>query len=183
MSWLVTDPADSDHPPASVCQGENWTVRQLNALMNSPLWQSTAVFLTWDDFGGFYDHVAPPQVDPWGYGMRVPLLIISPYVKAGTVYHTLAQFGSVVRFIEQRFGLASLGNRDKAGTNDLMDAFDFSQRPLAPLVLSERSCGSTVSFGFGRTAPLQADWLTSTRRRAVWCCWRAGRIMWTTRCA
>jgi len=157
VSWLVTDPADSDHPPASVCQGENWTVRELNALMTSPLWQSTAVFLTWDDFGGFYDHVAPPQVDTWGYGMRVPLLIISPYVKAGTVYHKQAQFGSVVRFIEQRFGLASLGNRDNPGTNDLMDAFNFSQRPLPPLVLNERSCGGTVNFGFSRNAPLHAD--------------------------
>ncbi len=158
-SWLVTDPADSDHPPASVCQGENWTVRQLNALMTSPLWQNTAVFLTWDDFGGFYDHVAPPQVDPWGYGMRVPLLIISPYVKASTVYHETAQFGSVVRFIEQRFGLASLGNRDQAGTNDLMNAFNFNQQPLPPLVLNERSCGSSVNFGFSQAAPLHASLL------------------------
>jgi phospholipase C len=157
VSWLVTDPSNSDHPPASVCQGENWTVRQLNALMTSPLWQSTAVFLTWDDFGGFYDHVAPPQVDPWGYGMRVPLLILSPYVKAHTVYHGLAQFGSVVRFVEQRFGLASLGNRDNAGTNDLMDAFNFGQQPLPPLVLNERSCGGSVNFGFSRNAPLDAD--------------------------
>ena len=156
MSWLVTDPADSDHPPASVCQGENWAVRQLNALMTSPLWQHTAVFMTWDDFGGFYDHVPPPQVDPWGYGMRVPLLIISPYVKAHTVYHDVAQFGSVLRFIEARFGLAALGNRDQVGTNDLMDAFDFTQQPLAPLVLDERPCAS-VSFGFSSRAPLQAS--------------------------
>ena len=114
VSWLVISPANSDHPPASICQGENWTVRQLNALMTSPLWQHTAVFMTWDDFGGFYDHVPPPQVDPWGYGMRVPLLIISPYVKAHTVYHDVSQFGSVLRFIETRFGLASLGNRDES---------------------------------------------------------------------
>ncbi len=130
-------------------------LEQLNALMTSPLWQSTAVFLTWDDFGGFYDHVSPPQVDPWGYGMRVPLLIISPYVKAHTVYHDVSQFGSVLRFIETRFGLASLGNRDKTGSNDLMDAFDFTQPPLAPLVLDERPCAS-VSFGFSNRAPLQA---------------------------
>jgi Phosphoesterase family len=157
VSWIVTDPADSDHPPASICQGENWTVRQLNVLMTSPLWQSTAVFLTWDDFGGFYDHLAPQQVDPWGYGMRVPLLILSPYVKAGTVYHSPAQFGSVVRFMEQRFGLASLGNRDRAGTNDLMGAFNFNQKPAPPLVLNERSCGSNVNFGFSQNAPLNAD--------------------------
>jgi phospholipase C len=156
VSWIVTDPADSDHPPASICQGENWTVRQLNALMTSPLWQSTAVFLTWDDFGGFYDHVAPPQVDAWGYGMRVPLLIISPYVKAHTVYHPVAQFGSVLRFIERRFGLAPLGNRDQPDTPDLMDAFDFSQPPLAPLVLTERPC-EHVSFGFSTRDPLQAN--------------------------
>jgi hypothetical protein len=97
--------------------------------------------------------------------MRVPLLIISPYVRAHTVYHNVAQFGSVVRFIERRFGLASLGNRDAPGTNDLMDAFDFAQSPLSPVVRNERSCGSHVTFGFTRAAPLAAD-LTDLDRTA-----------------
>src|SRR6202035_1599215 len=87
VSWLVTG-ENSEHPPFSSCEGENWSVEQLNAVMEGPDWASTAVFITWDDFGGFYDHVAPPPVDKFGLGPRVPLLIISPYVRKGKVSHT-----------------------------------------------------------------------------------------------
>ncbi len=75
----------SEHPPASACSGENWTVQQINAIMSGPDWASTAIFLTWDDFGGFYDHVPPPGLDQYGLGMRVPLLVISPYALNGVV--------------------------------------------------------------------------------------------------
>jgi phospholipase C len=81
VSWLVVGSGLSEHPPASVCMGENWTVAQLNAVMSGSDWNSTVIFLTWDDFGGFYDHVAPPAVDNFGFGPRVPLLIISPWAK------------------------------------------------------------------------------------------------------
>jgi phospholipase C len=78
VSWLVTNALESDHPPASICLGENWTVRQINAVMKSRYWKDTAIFLTWDDFGGFYDHVAPPHLDYISLGPRVPTIVISP---------------------------------------------------------------------------------------------------------
>ena len=81
VSWLSPDWELAEQSPYSTCAGENWTVQQLNAVMNGPQWSSTAIFITWSSFGGFYDHVPPPQVDNWGYGPRVPLLIISPYAK------------------------------------------------------------------------------------------------------
>ncbi len=139
VSWLVMSAGLSEHPPASVCMGENWTVEQLNALMRGPEWGSTVVFLTWDDFGGFYDHVAPPVVDNFGFGPRVPFLIISPWVKRGHITHTTLEFSSVLKFIEERFDLDPLTERDE-DANDLIDSFDFEHRPLDPLILSTRQC-------------------------------------------
>jgi phospholipase C len=139
VSWIVTPAQFSEHPPASVCVGENWTVRMLNSLMQGPDWSSTAVFLTWDDFGGFYDHVPPQQIDNYGLGFRVPLLVISPYAKKGFIDHTQFEFSSMLRFAEDELGLATLTNRDKAA-NDMMDAFDFSQNARPPLVLGQRAC-------------------------------------------
>jgi phospholipase C len=139
VSWVVQPGDVSDHPPASSCAGENFTVGQLNALMQGPDWSSTAVFLTWDDFGGFYDHLPPPKIDSFGLGPRVPLLMISPYVIPGRVSTTQYEFSSILKTIEERFGLPSLGGRD-ATANDLLDSFDFSQTPLPPLVLQTRSC-------------------------------------------
>ena len=138
VSWLVTG-ENSEHPPFSSCQGENWSVEQLNAVMEGPDWASTAVFITWDDFGGFYDHVSPPPVDKFGLGPRVPLLIISPYVRKGKVSHIQYEFSSFLAFVEKRFYLAPLTERDKKA-NDMLDSFDFTQTPLPPLVLKTRSC-------------------------------------------
>lgn len=140
VSWLVTGPA-SEHPPDSACLGENWTVDQINAIMSGPEWNSTAIFLTWDDFGGFYDHVAPPANDMYGLGIRVPLLVISPYAKKGYVSHTQYELSSVLKFIEERFGLPPLTARD-AGANDVTDAFDFTQTARSPLLLNTRVCPS-----------------------------------------
>ncbi len=149
VSWVVTG-AGSEHPNASSCVGEDWTVTQLNAIMQGPDWASTAVFITWDDFGGFYDHVPPPTLDQYGLGPRVPLLIISPYAKSGYISHTQYEFSSVLRLIEERFSLQSLSTRD-AGANDMLDSFDFSQKPQPPLVLETRSCPvmSTSNLYFG----------------------------------
>jgi phospholipase C len=149
VSWLISGSA-SEHPPGSVCLGENWTVQQLNALMQGPEWNSTAVFLTWDDYGGFYDHVPPPGLDAFGLGPRVPLLIISPYAKPGYISHTQYEFSSVLKFIEERFSLPSLTARD-ANANDTTDSFDFTQSPLAALILKPRTCplvSSSTSFGY-----------------------------------
>lgn len=140
FSWLVQPGNVSDHPPSSVCAGENWTVQQLNAIMQGPDWNSTVVFLTWDDFGGFYDHVPPPSVDTFGLGPRVPFIIISPYALPNHVSTTQYEFSSVLKFAEERFNLPNLGARDaNPSLNDLTDSFDFTQTPLPPLVLSTRN--------------------------------------------
>jgi len=145
VSWIVTPGKVSEHAPASVCVGENWTVQMLNALMQGPAWSSTAVFLTWDDFGGFYDHVAPQQIDGYGLGFRAPLLVISPFAKKRYIDHTQYEYSSMLRFAEDALGLSTLTNRDK-GANDMMNAFDFTQSPRAPLVLKQRTC--TVAHAY-----------------------------------
>ena len=149
VSWLTTNAGQSEHPPSSICEGENWTVDQLNAVMQGPDWNSTVVFVVWDDFGGFYDHVAPPSIDQYGLGMRVPLLIISPYSMAGQVSHTTYEFSSLLKFVERRFGLSALSARDESAS-DMRDSFTFTQLPLPPLVLTKRSCypASPVALAF-----------------------------------
>jgi phospholipase C len=139
VSWLMPPGEYSEHPPSSMCEGENWTVSVLNAVMQGPDWNSTVVFITWDDFGGFYDHVEPPQVDQFGLGPRVPLLIISPYAKAGYVSHTVYDHTSVLKFVETRYGLPPLTSRDAAASN-MLDSFDFAQGPQAPLLLQSHTC-------------------------------------------
>jgi phospholipase C len=141
MAWVTPPVALSDHPPASICEGENWTVRLLNALQRSPEWRSTAVILTWDDFGGFYDHVAPPHLDIYGLGPRVPAIVISPWARRGFVDHDTSEFSSVLKLVERLHGLRSLGPRDEQ-TNDLLEAFDFTQTPIPRLILHPRDCNS-----------------------------------------
>jgi len=133
VCWIVSGPT-SEHPPDSSCVGENWTVQQINAIMQGANWNSSAIFLTWDDFGGFYDHVPPPKVDSFGFGPRVPLLIISPFAKQGFVSHTQYEFSSLLKFAERRFNLPPLTSRDTEA-NDMTDAFDFDQGPRPPLIL------------------------------------------------
>jgi phospholipase C len=144
VSWLVSPPNISDHPPHSICVGENWTVKQINAVMsNREEWNHTAIILTWDDFGGLYDHVAPPRGPDatLEYGFRVPTIVISPYARPGYVDSTTYTFGSMLRFAEKTFGLPSIGAMD-GGAADMTASFDFSQKPLPPLTLSQRSCPS-----------------------------------------
>jgi phospholipase C len=142
VSWLVQPTKDSDHLGNSICVGENWTVQQMNAIMgNSPLWDSTAIFLTWDDFGGEYDHVKPP-LGPNGqieYGFRAPMLIISPYAKPHYIDHTFYTFSSMLKFAETVLKLPSLGGLD-TNSNDMFNAFNFSQQPLPPLILPQITC-------------------------------------------
>ena len=131
VSWVTPRFELSEHPEYSFCWGQNWTTRVVNSIMASPMWRDTAIFITWDDYGGFYDHVPPPQVDRFGFGIRVPLLLISPYAKAGYVDHSLGEFSSVLRFIEDNWGLSQLTHRDR-GAGNLSEAFDFSQAPRKP---------------------------------------------------
>ena len=102
--------------------------------MRSPLWKDTAIFITWDDYGGFYDHVPPPQVDEFGFGFRVPLLTICPYAKPGYIDSQLGEFSSVLRFIEDNWRLSQLTHRDRDAFN-LSYVFDFEQEPREPVVL------------------------------------------------
>ena len=131
VTWVTPRFELSEHPEYSFCHGENWTTEIVNAVMEGPQWDSTAIFITWDDYGGFYDHVPPPQVDDFGFGIRVPLLVISPYAKRGFVSHELGEFSSVLRFIEDNWELTQLTHRDRDAT-PLLSAFDFEQKPRPP---------------------------------------------------
>ena len=104
----------------------------VNQVMNSQFWQSTAIIVTWDDYGGFYDHVKPPYIDQYGEGFRVPTLVISPWAKAGFIDHTQYEFSSMLRLAEDNFQLATLGHRDSL-VNDMMGSFNFNQAPLPAL--------------------------------------------------
>ena len=133
-------------PGEGICNGENWTVKKLNKLMASEYWKDTVVLFTMDDFGGWYDHVPPPRkygcdpAAPYGLGFRLPLIIISPYAKPGFIFKEVAEHASIPKFIEKVFGATkTLHDLDPAAqdaqANDLMNAFDFNQTPLAPLIL------------------------------------------------
>ncbi len=136
VSWIVPTFEDSEHPPetlAPVARGMWYVTNIINALMKSPYWKDSVVFLTWDDYGGFYDHVPPPIVDAFGYGPRVPTLVISPYAKADYVSHFTYDFTSMLKFIEDRWNLPPLTQRD-AHADGMQDCFDFEQSPLPALV-------------------------------------------------
>jgi phospholipase C len=139
VSWVIAPYQQSEHPPNSICAGDNQAAQYLNAIMQGPAWNSTVIFVTYDDFGGFYDHVPPPQLDQEGLGPRVPLLIISPYAKRGYVSHTLYEHSSMLKFIETRYLLHALTARD-AAASDMLDSFDFAQPPQPPLILPQHTC-------------------------------------------
>jgi uncharacterized protein (TIGR03437 family) len=135
VSWVIPNSELSEHPPASVATGSNYVTGLINAVMNSPLWNSTAIFVSWDDWGGFYDHVDPPKADQYGLGIRVPGMIISPYARQGYVDHKTYSFESWLKIIEERFAVNPMTIRDNTA-NDMTDAFDFTQQPRPPVVLN-----------------------------------------------
>jgi phospholipase C len=149
VSWVMPDPADSEHPPALVSTGQSFVTRIVNEVMSGPDWGSSAIFLTWDDWGGFYDHVVPPTADALGYGIRVPALVISPYAKRGYIDHQTLSYDAYLKFIEDDFlGGARLDPatdgrpdprpdvRENAPVlGDLVSDFDFTQAPQPPLLL------------------------------------------------
>jgi len=150
VSW-VTPPSDtSNHPPQLVEPGENFVTNIVNTVMKSSYWSNTAIFVTWDDYGGFYDHVAPPVVDGLGLGPRVPLIVISPYAIPSFINHNEGEFSSFVKFIETNWSLPSLGQRDALPQIDnLMDYFDFGQQPLPPLILAPVSYSPAIIVPVG----------------------------------
>jgi phospholipase C len=130
VSWVIPTGQDSDHAAVNEGTGPSWVASIVNAIGNSEYWDNTAIIITWDDWGGWYDHVPPPAIyDQYEYGFRVPLIVVSPYARQGYVSHVTHDFGSVLKFIEELFGLPSLGYAD-ARADDLGDCFNLMQAPV-----------------------------------------------------
>jgi phospholipase C len=152
VSWVEPNDRVSEHPPNPITAGQAFVTNVVDTIMRGPDWSSTAIFLAWDDWGGFYDHVVPPHVDAAGFGLRVPALVISPYARRGFVDHQVASFDAYAKFIEddflggRRLDPATDGRPDprpdvrenlpQAG--DLIRDFDFSRPPRQPLLLPLR---------------------------------------------
>ncbi len=149
VSWVIPNGKVSEHPPALVSAGQSYVTLLINTIMQGPDWNSTAIFLAWDDWGGFYDHVVPPVVDQNGYGLRVPGLVISPYARQGYIDHQTLSFDAYVKFIEddflggQRLDPKTDGRPDPRPTvrenvtqlGNLINDFDFTQSPGPPMLL------------------------------------------------
>jgi phospholipase C len=144
ITWLVPDLRDSEHPIASECVGQNWTVDQINAIMQSAYWKNTAIILTWDDYGGFYDHVPPPRISPYELGPRVPTIMISAYSKPHHVSHRTFDFRSVLKYVEQTFKLPELMKYNRS-VNSVGRLLDLTQKPLPPQPLKPTSCSRTAT--------------------------------------
>ena len=146
ISWVTPNLQGSDHPPESICAGENWTVEHINAIVKSSLWSHTVIILTWDDFGGFYDHVPPPSETPYVYGHRlgprVPLLVISPWSRPHLIYSKELDFRSIIKFVENQFHLPHLAHFDRH-VKSVSAMLDTSQSPLPPLRLHTRTCNTS----------------------------------------
>jgi hypothetical protein len=167
VSWVIPNANVSEHPPNLVSNGQAWVTSLVNAVMSSPNWDSTAIFLSWDDWGGFYDHVVPPSTDVNGYGIRVPGLVISPWAKQGFIDHQTLSFDAYLKFIEddflggQRLDPQTDGRPDPRTSvrenspllGDLVNDFDFTQGPR----------GGPVAGNGGSGAPGATDWPASRR--------------------
>jgi len=149
FSWVTPPFAQSEHAPQSVCVGENWSAQIIQNIENSSAWSSTVIIVAWDDWGGFYDHVPPQQLDGMGYGFRVPMIIISPFAFANDnptqphITHAQYELASVLKLAEEVFNLPSLGQRD-ASAGDLMQALNFTvMNPTVPL--TQRTCPTSAT--------------------------------------
>jgi phospholipase C len=129
VTWITPTCKTSDHPGCNSDQGPSWVASVVNAVGKSKFWKSTVIFIFWDDYGGFFDPFPPKYRDYDGLGMRIPLLIVSPYAKKGYVSQVHYEHGSILRFVEDRFGLAQLAATDKRATSPALDCFDFSKPP------------------------------------------------------
>jgi phospholipase C len=157
VSWVIPDGKQSDHPGSNAGEGPSWVASLVNAIGSSYYWNDTVIFITWDDWGGWFDHVAPQVVNDgysWGsgyvYGLRVPLIIVSPYVKQGYISHVTHDFGSILRFIEENYNLPSLGYAD-AYADDFSDCFYFGHHNEFKQI----------------QAPLKADYFINDKRPPV----------------
>lgn len=149
VSWVIPNGLDSDHAQGNDGSGPSWVASIVNAIGHSRYWSNTVILITWDDWGGWYDHVAPPKMlNSYEYGFRVPLIVVSPYAKPAHISHVTHDFGSVLKFIEEVFYLPSLGYAD-APADDLSDCFNFSQKPIPFQTIA---------------APLQEEYFLNDRR-------------------
>jgi phospholipase C len=149
VSWVIPNVSVSEHPPSLVSKGQTYVTGLINTIMQSPAWRSTAIFLAWDDWGGFYDHAVPPRLDRNGYGLRVPAMMISPYAKRGYVDHQTLSFDAYNKFIEddflggRRLNPATDGRPDSRPDvresnprlGNVVRDFNFAQRPRPPAIL------------------------------------------------
>jgi phospholipase C len=176
VMWINPSQADSEHPPASVHQGQAYVTAIINAAMKSPDWNSTAIFLQWDDWGGFYDSVVPPTVDQNGYGLRVPAMVISPYAKKGYIDHQTLSSDAYLKFIEDDFLGGSRLNpktdkrpdprptvrEDVKALGNMVNDFDFNQAPRPPVLLPTNppTDSPSIPASFAGTGP--CDGCTAT---------------------
>jgi phospholipase C len=142
VCWIVPATNNSEHPPEDITIGMQYVTGLVNAVMQSQYWQNCAIIITWDDYGGFYDHVKPTQPDQYGFGFRVPAIVISPFSRSGTIVHALYDFTSTLQLIETKFLLSSLTGRDSAA-NSMLACFNFSQTPLPTDIIT-----SSTRFDF-----------------------------------
>jgi phospholipase C len=141
VSWVIPIENNSDHPGTSQDNGPQWVASIVNAIGESSYWNSSAIVIVWDDWGGFYDNVAPQILNYGGLGFRVPALIVSPYALAGHISTTNYEFGSILKYIEQNWNLGSLKTSDKRA-NSLIDSFNYKQTPI-PFTPIPSSFGKT----------------------------------------
>ena len=130
ISWVTPAKANSDHPGTGADYGPDWVTSITNAVASSQYSLNTTIIVLWDDWGGFYDHVVPPQLDAYGLGFRVPMILIGPTVKTGYVSHVQHEYGSILNYIEQTFGLPSMGTATEARSDNLSDCFTSLLHPI-----------------------------------------------------
>jgi phospholipase C len=194
VSWVMPDAANSEHPTNLVSGGQAWVTQVVNAAMTGPDWNSTAIFISWDDWGGFYDHYNPPQVDKNGFGLRVPGLMISPWAKKGLIDHQTLSFDAYNKLIEDlflngaRLDPATDGRPDPRPdvrenmpqVGDLLQEFDFTQTPLPPLVLSPRAIqadpGLPQTIQEGHSLTLDASRSSTSQGVPLLYTWKNGTL-------
>jgi phospholipase C len=172
VSWIVPSGHDSEHPPSTISVGQSYVTTLINAVMSGPDWSSTAIFLAWDDWGGFYDNMVPPRVSRDGYGLRVPALVISPYANAGYIDHQVLSFDAYAKFIEDDFlNSARLdpttdGRPDPriavpenaSALGDLVNDFNFNQTPRPPMLLPDHPQTTLID-----RPPFQPSYVTANK--------------------
>jgi phospholipase C len=175
VSYIVPSGA-SEHPPSNLMSGQRFVKSILQELMRSTSWDNSAFMLAYDDWGGWFDHVTPIQVDQFGYGPRVPVILVSPYAKSGYIDHTVLDFTSMLKFIEQNWNIAPLAARD-TNANNFLTAFNFDQAPRLPNFLPlgritaippKKDPTNVIYLGYGGALFLAVSFFTVATYRPRW---------------